>query len=361
MPGWIPITADEWFVQRTQIEGEWPTILVITDLRFWDNPLACSKRTRPTVKALRQTWGWSQGRAYRFITTPEKWRDSGTKKSNDGGTPAENDGTPAENDGTGDVDSTGVIDDDRNGGGTDVERERNDIGTPLIETRARTHTPLLTPTPKALEEVSPQAADDSQPPPKKSREIPEALAEAYARFRKAAGITRTAKLNAYKGQGLKLWRIHEQAKADAVALFDWLATSRHERADFYRSQGMDSTNVARHLDSLLDLMTQNAAPPRRKGPTPDHLVSFADPADVAATHAEQARQWIPSSSEVQTGIRINPDAPWKTFPDRIRPDVRRCVQKADTVACRGSDEWASAYDDELAAGPREPEHTQGQF
>jgi hypothetical protein len=92
------------------------------------------------------------------------------------------------------------------------------------------------------------SAGDKKP----AKAIPSDLLDAYNAYRAASGITRVSKLTATKGQGQKLYRIHEEAGDDAVGLFQWLARSQDGRAPKYREDTRPAETVLRHLDGLLD-------------------------------------------------------------------------------------------------------------
>jgi hypothetical protein len=75
MAGWIPTPADRWLEHRLAIPCEWPETLVVLDLRFWDDPIACGNRKRPSVRKLAELWGWNRGAATRLIKNRAAWAD----------------------------------------------------------------------------------------------------------------------------------------------------------------------------------------------------------------------------------------------------------------------------------------------
>ena len=80
MAGWVPVDADGWFLDRNKIAGPWPRSLAVLDLRFWDDPIACSKRPRPSARALAIAWGWNRNTTNRLIKNREAWVDEGREK-----------------------------------------------------------------------------------------------------------------------------------------------------------------------------------------------------------------------------------------------------------------------------------------
>jgi hypothetical protein len=111
-------------------------------------------------------------------------------------------------------------------------------------------------------------ATTAQPPAggkKPAKAIPSGLLDAYNAYRAASGITRASKLTATKGQGQKLYRIHEEAGDDAVGLFQWLARSQDGKATFYRSGKFAAETVLRHLEDLLDLVDAKPSQTPHKG------------------------------------------------------------------------------------------------
>jgi hypothetical protein len=122
-------------------------------------------------------------------------------------------------------------------------------------------------TTKQEEEVSSPAttAMPSAGDKKPAKAIPPDLLDAYNAYRAASGITRVSKLTATKGQGQKLYRIHEEAGADAVGLFQWLARSQDGKATFYRSGKFAAETVLRHLEDLLDLVDAKPSQTPHKG------------------------------------------------------------------------------------------------
>lgn len=81
MAGWIPTPADLWAVERGCIEGRWPSVLAVIDLRYWDDPKACNGRTRPSSRTLAKTWGWAPTAVLRLIRNTEFWADSSRRKT----------------------------------------------------------------------------------------------------------------------------------------------------------------------------------------------------------------------------------------------------------------------------------------
>ena len=65
--------TDDWANDRLRQPGPWSPSLARLDLRYWDDPIACQNRRRPSIRELSEVWGWSRGRVSRFIET--SWRD----------------------------------------------------------------------------------------------------------------------------------------------------------------------------------------------------------------------------------------------------------------------------------------------
>ena len=81
MAGWVPIDAARWSRDRDKIPGPWPESLVVLDLRFWDDPKACSKKPRPSVRDLATTYGWGKNRVNRWVNDRSLWQDEGRDRA----------------------------------------------------------------------------------------------------------------------------------------------------------------------------------------------------------------------------------------------------------------------------------------
>ncbi len=267
--GWLLIAG--WQSARLREHGTpWDEELRIGDLRWWEGQVRMGKERRvPGHKALSKRWGMSEWKTRELLKNTELWSTEKQKTSRL--PPADLPPTSplpmvSPEQSTENLPSTSrppPADLDTRGGVRTKNKEQREQHTSL------------------------QADDDSQPPAdamSKTRELPAALVEAYQRFRTASGISAKRRLNTRKGQGLKLWSIHQQAGNEAVALFDWLAGSQHERAQFYRGKHMDSTNVVRHLDTLLDLMSA----PVSAAASGRNSVSGSDPEPTPSDRWESA-------------------------------------------------------------------------
>lgn len=160
MSGWVPVPADDWFIQRAHIQGEWPEVLVVLDLRFWEDNKACGGRKRPSLRDLGLTWGWSKSRVNRFIADREKWSDSFRERDN-GGTLV---GQQRDNSGTREPVNPDTFDGERDTSGTPAGHSWDNSGTVLIETRARSPHPTPTPHNDPPSEGVPATSGRSDPP-----------------------------------------------------------------------------------------------------------------------------------------------------------------------------------------------------
>jgi len=133
MSGYVPgPQSADWGRERTHIRGPWPVVLVLLDLRYWDDPRCCAYQNRPSIRALAETWGWHRAKVARILRKRDKSE-----------TVARQERDKSE---TTDAGSTRNKKGKRDSSETAARQERDNSETPL-DTRART-SPTPTPTPK---------------------------------------------------------------------------------------------------------------------------------------------------------------------------------------------------------------------
>ena len=239
MSGWIPMPAQDWLDQRADIAGEWPEVLVVMDLRFWADPIACGGRKRPSLRSLSGLWGWSRGRTERFVADSGRWADphktGGTtvgQQRDTGGTSAgqNRDSRPPSK--AGNQDELGQVRDSR--------------GTPVGQQRDTTETP-----PKGDTRVSPTPSPTPTPSPKTSLAVPAKAAPETAADRLWAFWQRLSPATG-KGwpKGCKVRAaIKERSEAECADLILWLWTapdSGKSPSPAWLRQKMTTTSAGDH-------------------------------------------------------------------------------------------------------------------
>lgn len=75
--GWGRVDWLDWTMWREHICGvtEWHPTMVLHDLRFWNDPIACGALPRPPVSELAACWAWSRSRAHRAIQCFDSGRE----------------------------------------------------------------------------------------------------------------------------------------------------------------------------------------------------------------------------------------------------------------------------------------------
>lgn len=238
-PGWYAQPNDAWIetVALLQANGEpWSEAFQISDLRWLAGQVRIGKSKRiPGYRKLAARWGVSDWDAREIMRDEAKW------KVNSAQLPRTPRATSAHS-----PDIEAPLSKESRAVAAQLPRNIRDTRD-SIRTKNQEEEPLLL----SSQATTGQPSTGSKKP---ARQIPTDLADAYAEYRKASGITRNAKLNPHKGMGQKLWGIHSEIGADAVGLFQWLATSQQQKAIFYREGKYTAETVKRHLEALLDLV-----------------------------------------------------------------------------------------------------------
>lgn len=135
--GNVNTPAALWDRDRTLITGEWPEALVVLDLRFWADPIACHARPRPPQRDLAATWGWSKGRAARFIQAWDLDQNGGAPVGRQRGTTGASAGRQRGNPPPADADNAPATGRQRGTDGARMGQKRGTGEAPHRETRAR--------------------------------------------------------------------------------------------------------------------------------------------------------------------------------------------------------------------------------
>jgi hypothetical protein len=244
--------VDAWLDVVALLEAkaeEWPESLAAYDLRWHENEMRMGRRSSmPGAPFFSERWTWSRYYTRGLMRNEEAWVDSRFARP----LPVHCPSIARENDDTPDSSVSDCL---------PIARQLP------VNHHTRGGEQLNNLTTKQEEEVSSPAttAMPSAGDKKPAKAIPPDLLDAYNAYRAASGITRVSKLTATKGQGQKLYRIHEEAGADAVGLFQWLARSQDGKATFYRSGKFAAETVLRHLEDLLDLVDAKPSQTPHKG------------------------------------------------------------------------------------------------
>jgi hypothetical protein len=343
MPGWIPTPADRWLEHRLAITCKWPETLVVLDLRFWDDPIACDRRKRPSSRSLASTWGWGSTRVLRFIRA-EDWKDEGRKANAVGAQEERNanaEGAQSERksdaDGAGDTPDMDEHERKSDAERMQEERKANAVGaqSERKERAAPNETRAQSPTPSQAH--SPTHSPDEAEVSAASGELFAAAVTARAKPAAPAGpddwqqavdawgvakwgpvATREAKFKkkrlvitrkAKPGQALSA-RLGEVGLEEVIKVINWVFRSHHDRAQMLREKGYATPSTVFRASKFEDYHgfadeedsgfrhrsgrhgDTAPPPPRQKKLSPDLLAELkAVEAEIDAGDGSDMRAW----------------------------------------------------------------------